>query len=159
MNNYTVESVTKVCVKPEYLQDGLADHLQKTVRSKLQNTWTEEAGFINSIDILPLKEPGLCNTRDGTVQFTVAYKAQALKPTLHQKVSAKIIAVTTLGINLEYGPLPIFVSNRLMGDYKFSKNCYRSPTRRSLAVGDNVDVEIIGFRWKGSAYDSVGALV
>lgn len=159
MNNSTVQSTIKVSVKPEYLCAGLAKHLETTVRDKLENSWTEECGFINSVRILPSAQPGLCNTRDGSVQFTVAYEAQALKPTLNQHVHAKVVSVTPLGINLQYGPLPIFVSNRLMADYKFAKHSYRSPTRKPIGVNDIVHVELLGLKWRDNQYDSVGALL
>lgn len=160
MSNVTVIRKTNVSVHPKHLNEKLTQHIENFLREKLENTWCRQYGYIKSIEMLPVVNHGLSNTRHGLIRFDVSYRAKTFKPKSGQILEAKVELATEHGLSLEYGPLKIFIASQMLHGYKWSRGSFVN-TKLSHAVrtGDTLKVKIIEYTWtKDNKYEAVAVL-
>jgi len=152
---------------PSYFGPSTLNFIQEKLYSDVEGTCTGEDGYI--ISVLDISGTGLGTIEPGTGQaeFIVQYSAIVFRPFKNEVLDAVVNNVGKMGIFVSAGPLTIFVSAHLAGEFKFDANanppCFsREGTNAILdkiQVGSRLRLKIVGTRIDATEIFAIGSIM
>jgi DNA-directed RNA polymerase subunit E'/Rpb7 len=149
-----VNGTIKIRIHPQHLNGSVKEHITKQLKKQLEHKWSERLGYVDSVEPLVVPAYGRIDPRSGFVEFTVDYKASTCKPFLGQRLRARIVLVTKLGLHFEAGPLRFFMIEKMLpASYAFVNGTYMcAKTGTVFKHGDEHDVVVVGTSWSDNQW-------
>lgn len=130
-----------------FLQDLTAVATQQ-LKSKYENTYDEDMGYIIIVDKVEVEQMGKVLSRDGASYHKARLKLYTMKPTLNEIVEGEVVEIATFGVFVRVGPLDALLHvSQIMNDYVTVDAgqglIVGKESGRVLRVGDKVRVRVV----------------
>lgn len=149
------EIETKITVSPWFFDGNLNSHLLGLLKEKLENTCTQEHGYILRIHRI-ISHTNLI-TCTGTI-FTVKFEAETIKPVSGKIYTGNITMIFQYGFFVEIkGKLKVLVPKTQTGGYTYENGMFVKG-KQKLLVGNEVKIQITGVSYESHKFSCIGKL-
>ena len=155
---------TSIVIEPSKLVGDIELILLNMVKKSVINTCDKANGYI--IDVLSISDyDNFISNATSQVVFIVVYLAECIKPSIGDKVNAKVVNITADGIFC----VVYDRSTTLISTNKIDKTIYnpfnkgiiehKTDKSKNITVGSNIMVEITNTRYDNKDFSCIAVLV
>jgi DNA-directed RNA polymerase II subunit RPB7 len=158
-----IELEHETLVHPIYFGPDLMNVLMRKVYQEVEGTCSGHTGYIISITSLTRIFKGLI-VHGGMAQYTVKYNAIVFRPIKNEVLDGVVKVVNKLGVFVDVGPMPCFIShNSMPSEFKFRPEdnppCYKSDDHDCIAAEDIIRLRVLGVRVDNDKMFAIGTLM
>ena len=152
----------KVHIAPEYLDANIKKHILEKLKKDLEDSCTEEHGYIMSIDKIVTCQDNTVSMTSSVI-FIVKFEATRLKPKIGDIMEGIVTMISSHGIFVKSkNLLRIFIPNKILQEtgieFDFSSNSY-STSEKTIKMNDNLEVRITNVRYSSAqAFSCMGEI-
>ncbi len=160
MTRYTLK--TSFVVEPMYLDQNIKQVVETKLREHVIGTCDRSRGYIE--DVIEIVEyDNYISNATSQVIYVVIYTAECVKPSIGDKVLARVLNISSDGIFcLIYDKCRTLIPMTKLHD-RYSRTVTKEGTIESkedvIRVGDNILVEIINTRFDNKQYSCIALVI
>lgn len=151
-----------VCLESKYLTQNFKAHLLRKLKEITKNECTKNYGYIlDIIKIVKILDTTISNANSDNV-FTVEFEAKTLKPEIGNKLTCKVVDITSYGIFLSMkDKFKILIPKKdlLKREYVNNGDSYVRDEDKTINMNDDVEICISNCKYCDRSFQCYGDLV
>lgn len=147
---------TRVSIAPEDLTKDVKELIRNNLNSRIQKFNSREKGSV--VKILNIENFNDRVPGSGIVSLNVSFKALAFLPVKGREINCIVERILEVGVVGQFCDVKIWIHSDALGGYKWSNGTFWKENE-SLAINDQIRVNIMTIRYEKKVFSCIGSLV